>query len=155
MFSRATIVSRPVIASAAIVGTGVTAYYITRPNPVKFDSAMSVKTEAGAAAAQKKTFSSAIWSKELKVAKVEQVNHDTKRITFQLPSEDEVSGISPSGPSFSSIPRNSFADPWHSGSSYSAYSCRSMVSCTQTLHSSPRPRRARNTPTTRQEISQR
>lgn len=35
-----------------------------------------------------------LFSRELKVKNVEQVNHDTKRITFELPGGDgEISGV--------------------------------------------------------------
>lgn len=39
-----------------------------------------------------------LFSKQLKVTNVEQVNHDTKRITFALPGGNgEVSGVTPGG----------------------------------------------------------
>lgn len=35
-----------------------------------------------------------LFSRELKVTQVEQVNHDTKRITFELPGgKGEISGV--------------------------------------------------------------
>ena len=39
-----------------------------------------------------------LFSKQLKVTDVQQVNHDTKRITFALPGgKNEVSGLTPGG----------------------------------------------------------
>lgn len=42
-----------------------------------------------------------LFSKQLRVTDVQQVNHDTKRIVFALPGgKDEVSGVTPGGMSF-------------------------------------------------------
>lgn len=39
-----------------------------------------------------------IFSKQLKVTDVKEVNHDTKRITFSLPGgTNEISGVIPGG----------------------------------------------------------
>ena len=39
-----------------------------------------------------------LFSKQLKVTDVQQVNHDTKRIIFELPGgKSEVSGVTPGG----------------------------------------------------------
>jgi len=85
LFSR-TLRARP-ITSAAIVGAIGTAYYATN-KPLLLDSAQNALT---------KTFSfpsSMLFSRELTVTNVEEVNHDTKRITFSLPGgSKEVSGV--------------------------------------------------------------
>lgn len=79
---------RPVfttVTATAVIGT---AFYISRPNPLQLDSAYREPS---------KTLSfprSMIFSQSLKVKAVEQVNHDTKRITFELPGGDrEISGV--------------------------------------------------------------
>ena len=39
-----------------------------------------------------------LFSRQLKVKGVDQVNHDTKKITFELPGgQKEVSGVTPGG----------------------------------------------------------
>lgn len=39
-----------------------------------------------------------LFSKQLKVTEVQEVNHDTKRIIFELPGgKNEVSGVTPGG----------------------------------------------------------
>ncbi|KKY15653.1 putative ferredoxin reductase-like protein [Phaeomoniella chlamydospora] len=108
MFTRATLTSRPVITSAAILGAGAASFYLTRPKPIQFESAMNpgagtqlapdtmTNTTKAGIAAPKKTFTFPVWSHGLKVSRVEQINHDTKKITFELPEQDSISGIPPS-----------------------------------------------------------
>ena len=106
MLSRTALNSRPVLTGVAVLGVGVTAYYTTRRTPVSFDSAMK---PAGVSPqvipkmeTAKKTFTSMLSSVQLKVASVEQVSHDTKKLTFELPSEDEISGLPMSGNTYHS-----------------------------------------------------
>lgn len=79
---------RPVLTTAAATAVAGTALYMSRPAPLRLDSAYTEPS---------KTLSfprSMIFSQSLKVKAVEQVNHDTKRITFELPGgEREISGV--------------------------------------------------------------
>ena len=83
MFAR-----RPILTTAAATAVVGTAIYMSRPTPLRLDSAYREPS---------KTLSfprSMLLSRELKVKQVEQVNHDTKRITFELPGgETEISGV--------------------------------------------------------------
>lgn len=86
-----TLRSRAFLTSATILaGTG-TVYYSTR-KPMLLDSPHNAPT---------KTLSfpsSMLFAKQLTVRDVEQINHDTKRITFALPGGDrEISGVVPGG----------------------------------------------------------
>ncbi|KAK4543225.1 hypothetical protein LTR36_005775 [Oleoguttula mirabilis] len=85
-FSRA-LAPRTLAASTAIVGAAGVTYYATR-RPILLDSAQN---------APSKTLSfptGMLFAKQLTVTDVEQVNHDTKRITFSLPGgSSEVSGV--------------------------------------------------------------
>ena len=78
----------PILAGTAIVGVTGATYYTNR-RPLHLDSAQNVPT--------KKTFAfpgSMLFGRQLTVSEVEQINHDTKRITFQLPGgASEVSGV--------------------------------------------------------------
>lgn len=90
----ASLLSRPYVrlfaggAAAGIVG-GV-AY--AKSQPMKLDSAANAPSKT-------LTFPKNMpISKQLKVTATEQVNHDTKRITFALPGgTDEISGVAPGG----------------------------------------------------------
>jgi len=79
---------RPVFTAATATAVIGTAFYISRPKPLQLDSAYRERP---------KTLSfprSMVFSQSLKVKAVEQVNHDTKRITFELPGGDrEISGV--------------------------------------------------------------
>lgn len=81
---------RPVLTTATSITVLASAYYISRPRPLKLDSASNPATP---------TLSfpkNMLFSKQLKVTSVEQVNHDTKRITFALPGgKNEFSGVTP------------------------------------------------------------
>lgn len=78
---------RRFLTTVTAVGVVGAAVYISRP-PHQLESAQN---------APSKTLSfpsSMIFAKQLKVRDVEQVNHDTKRITFELPGgPEEVSGV--------------------------------------------------------------
>ena len=101
MFARATLTSKPVLATAAVAGIAATAYYTTRSTQrVTFDSADMKYAGASpqiipesAKMAPQKTFTGMLSSVQLKVKSVEQVNHDTKKITFNLPTSDAISGL--------------------------------------------------------------
>lgn len=70
-----------------MVGTAGTAFYVTR-RPIMLDSANNPPTKT---LAFPKTM---LFSQTLTVASSEQINHDTKRITFKLPGgSGEVSGV--------------------------------------------------------------
>lgn len=79
---------RPIVTAAAATTVVGTAFYLSRPTPLRLDSAYREPS---------KTLSfprSMLFSRDLKVKNVEQVNHDTKRITFELPGgEGETSGV--------------------------------------------------------------
>ncbi|KAK5116901.1 hypothetical protein LTR62_006622 [Meristemomyces frigidus] len=77
----------PYIASAAVVGATAATYYSRQPR-LHLDSAQNAPRPALSFP------SSMVFPKQLTVTKVEQVNHDTKKITFRLPGgESEVSGV--------------------------------------------------------------
>lgn len=79
---------RPFISAAAATTVVGIVYYAARPSPLRLDSAYREPTEALSFPR------SMLFSRELKVKQVEQVNHDTKRITFELPGgENEISGV--------------------------------------------------------------
>ncbi|KAK4495511.1 hypothetical protein PRZ48_013843 [Zasmidium cellare] len=77
----------PYLTGAAVLGAAGTAYYASK-RPLLLDSSSNAPT---------KTLnfpSSMLFSKQLTVTNTEQINHDTKRITFQLPGGDrEISGV--------------------------------------------------------------
>lgn len=81
----------PLLTGATVLGVAGAAYYASRP-PLLLDSAQN---------APSKTLSfpgSMLFAKQLTLAKVEQINHDTKRLTFELPGgSSEVSGVVPGG----------------------------------------------------------
>ena len=83
---------RPLLTRATTLTVLASAYYISRPLPLMMDSAQNTPA---------KTLSlptNMLFSKQLKVVNVKQVNHDTKRITFELPGgTGEVSGVTPGG----------------------------------------------------------
>lgn len=87
----ASIVSRrPFLTTATSVAVLTSIYYISSPQSLKLDSS------ANAPMATLSLPKNMIFSKQLKVASVEQVNHDTKRIVFELPGgKKEVSGVTP------------------------------------------------------------
>nr|POF20111.1 nadh-cytochrome b5 reductase 2 [Quercus suber] len=81
---------RPLLVSATVLSVAGAAYINTRSNPVRLDGApaMPIKTLAFPA--------TMFMSRQLTVTDVEQINHDTKRITFTLPGgKDEISGVGP------------------------------------------------------------
>lgn len=84
--------ARPLLTTATIAGAASAAYYATSRRPLLLDSP--------GASPPTKTFtfpSSMLFARQLTVTAVEQVNHDTKRITLALPGgPGEVSGV-PSG----------------------------------------------------------
>ncbi|RMY97983.1 hypothetical protein D0860_08584 [Hortaea werneckii] len=79
--------ARPYLTSAAFAGVVGAAYYTTTQRPVLLDSAHNAT----------QTFSfpkTMLFSQQLTVTGVEQVNHDTKRITFSLPGgKEETTGV--------------------------------------------------------------
>ena len=79
---------RPMFTAAAATAVVGTAFYMSRPGPLRLESTYREPS---------KTLSfprSMLFSRDLKVKQVEQVNHDTKRITFELPGgETEISGV--------------------------------------------------------------
>jgi cytochrome-b5 reductase len=84
---------RPVLTTATATSVVAAAYYVSTPRQtLKMDSAQNPPV---------RTLSlpkNMLFSKQLKVRDVQQVNHDTKRITFQLPGgKGEVSGVTPGG----------------------------------------------------------
>ena len=93
----------PSIAGAMIVGVVGVRYFATS-RPLLLDSKASLANHHVEA---NKTLSfphSMLFAKQLTVAKVEQVNHDTKKITFTLPGGNgEVSGV-PAGGMFDTMP---------------------------------------------------
>lgn len=90
-FSR-TFSSRPILTTATCLTVAGSAYYITQRPPIRLDSAANPPTPA---LSFPKTM---LFSQQLKVTKVEQINHDTKKITFELPGgTSQVSGVVPGG----------------------------------------------------------
>ncbi|EME38673.1 hypothetical protein DOTSEDRAFT_75430 [Dothistroma septosporum NZE10] len=84
LFSRRAV---PYVTGAAAVSIVGSAYSQTR-RPIMLDSTANPPTKTLAFPA------SMLFSKQLTVTKSEQVNHDTKRITFALPGGDnEISGV--------------------------------------------------------------
>ncbi|KAI7257422.1 hypothetical protein KC343_g577 [Hortaea werneckii] len=79
--------ARPYLTSAAFTSVVGAAYYSTTQRPVLLDSAHNAT----------QTFSfpkTMLFSQQLTVTGVEQVNHDTKRITFSLPGgKEETTGV--------------------------------------------------------------
>ncbi|RMY44365.1 hypothetical protein D0865_10601 [Hortaea werneckii] len=79
--------ARPYLTSAAFASVAGAAYYSTTQRPVLLDSAQNAT----------QTFSfpkTMLFSQQLTVTGVEQVNHDTKRITFSLPGgKEETTGV--------------------------------------------------------------
>jgi cytochrome-b5 reductase len=76
----------PYAAGAAVLGAAAGTLYI-QPR-IQLDSAQNVPKPALSFP------SSMLFPKQITVTNVEQVNHDTKRITFRLPGGDsEVSGV--------------------------------------------------------------
>lgn len=79
---------RPILTTAAATAVVGAAFYMSRPTPLRLESAYREPS---------KTLSfprSMLFSRDLKVKQVEQVNHDTKRIIFELPGgETEISGV--------------------------------------------------------------
>lgn len=84
---------RPYLTAATTLTVLAGAYYISQPRrSLLLDSAHNAPTST---LAFPKTM---LFSKQLNVVDVQQVNHDTKRITFSLPGgKDEVSGVTPGG----------------------------------------------------------
>lgn len=89
IFSRA-LASQRALTGVTAIGAVGGAYYLSSQRPHLLDSAEN---------APSKTLSfpsSMLFSKQLKVIKTEQINHDTKKITFELPGGmNEVSGVTP------------------------------------------------------------
>jgi cytochrome-b5 reductase len=84
---------RPFLTTATAASAVAAAYYVSQPRrPLMMDSAQNPLS---------KTLTmpkNMLFSKQLKVTSVEQINHDTKRITFALPGgKGEVSGVTPGG----------------------------------------------------------
>ncbi|KAI7192090.1 hypothetical protein D0869_15207 [Hortaea werneckii] len=79
--------ARPYLTSAAFASVAGAAYYSTTQRPILLDSAQNAT----------QTFSfpkTMLFSQQLTVTGVEQVNHDTKRITFSLPGgKEETTGV--------------------------------------------------------------
>ena len=79
---------RPILTTTVATAAVGTALYMARPAPLRLESAFKEPS---------KTLSfprTMLFSRELQVKQVEQVNHDTKRITFNLPGGDsEISGV--------------------------------------------------------------
>lgn len=91
---------RPVLTTTTALTVFATGYYLSNRNPLRMDSA---QTPLAHTLSMPKNM---LFSKQLKVTDVQQVNHDTKRIIFELPGgKNEVSGVTPGG-------MQSF--PWHS-----------------------------------------
>lgn len=88
-----TLSSRPVLTTATCLSAGGFAYYTLRPAaPIRLDSAANPPTSL---LSFPKTM---LFSQQIKVKEVEQVNHDTKKITFELPGvEGQISGVVPGG----------------------------------------------------------
>lgn len=85
MFTR-----RPLLSTATTFAVLGSLYYVSRPRRQYLEPA--TKTPTPTLSLPKNM----IFSKQLKVTSVEQVNHDTKRITFALPGgKDEISGVTP------------------------------------------------------------
>jgi cytochrome-b5 reductase len=86
------ITRRPLLTSATAVTVLATGYYLSSRRPLMMDSA---QTPLAHTLSLPKNM---LFSKQLKVKDVQQVNHDTKRIIFELPGgKNEVSGVTPGG----------------------------------------------------------
>ncbi|KXT01013.1 hypothetical protein AC578_4450 [Pseudocercospora eumusae] len=87
LFSR-TSRALPYLTGAAVVGSAGALYLSTQRRPLLLDSAQNAPTKT---LAFPRTM---LFSQELKVLKSEQINHDTKKITFSLPGGDgDISGV--------------------------------------------------------------
>ncbi|KAI9731145.1 MAG: hypothetical protein M1834_005338 [Cirrosporium novae-zelandiae] len=75
--------ARPLIATAVVTTGAYACHAYLSTHPLHADSGRKEppKTFAGG------------WFKDLKLQSVEQVNHNTKRLRFQLPEEDAISGL--------------------------------------------------------------
>ena len=81
---------RPLLTTATTLTVAATAYYVSKPRKIMLDSAQNPPQRTLSLP------STMLFSKQLKVTDVQQVNHDTKRITFELPGgKNEVSGVTP------------------------------------------------------------
>lgn len=84
-------------ATGASVLGAATVYYTSQPR-IRLDSAQNAPTKL------LNMPSSMLFPKQIIVREVQQVNHDTKRITFALPGGDsEVSGVPAGGETAPSI----------------------------------------------------
>ena len=125
MFAR-----RPILTTAAATVVVGTALYMSRPAPLRLDSAYKEPS---------KTLSfprSMLLSRELKVKQTEQVNHDTKRITFELPGgETEISGVPASCMQIGrDVSLHCYQLTLSSRHSHSTHTTRRMVSSFAPLH---------------------
>ena len=81
---------RPLLTAATAITVLGTGYYLTSRRPIMMDSAQ--RPLAPTLSFPKNM----LFTKQLKVKEVQQVNHDTKRIIFELPGgNSEVSGVTP------------------------------------------------------------
>jgi cytochrome-b5 reductase len=82
--------SLPLIAGATLAGSAAVAYTYSKTTPSghQLDSAQNAPSKL-------LTFpKSMLFPQTLTVTNTEQINHDTKRITFSLPGgEDQISGV--------------------------------------------------------------
>lgn len=79
---------KPLLTTATATAVVGTALYVSRPAPIRLDSAHNEPLKA---LSFPRTM---LFSQQLKVKTVEQINHDTKKITFELPGGDgAVSGV--------------------------------------------------------------
>lgn len=103
LFSQ-TLRARPLLTSSAILAAAGGTYYYTSNPRIRLDSAQNEPT---------KTFAfprSMLFAKTLTVTNVEEINHDTKRITFALPGgSSEVSGV----PASCMLPLHAHCRPDH------------------------------------------
>lgn len=82
----------PVLITATAVAVAGTAFYFSLPAPTRLDSAYN---EVSRALSFPRNM---LFSRDLKVRTVERVNHDTKKITLELPGGDsQISGVPASG----------------------------------------------------------
>jgi cytochrome-b5 reductase len=83
---------RPVLTTTTAITVLATGYYLSNRQPLRMDSA---QTPLAQTLSLPKNM---LFSKQLKVTDVQQVNHDTKRILLELPGgQSEVSGVTPGG----------------------------------------------------------
>lgn len=86
------ITRRPVLTATTAITVLATGYYLSNRRPIMMDSA---QTPLAHTLSLPKNM---LFSKQLKVTEVQEVNHDTKRIKFELPGgKNEVSGVTPGG----------------------------------------------------------